>query len=431
MSGGGLREWWRRRGSGVTLFAGIVAVAAVARIAWFVLFAETAELRGDEVYYVKQAQALVDTGAYPGALRPPLQSALIASAFVVHGTSLADARLVGVFVSLVTVALVVEIARARLGVRAAAVAGLLCALDPSLLHYSHLLWSENLYAMLLVATVFCLERFDRLRGQGWLVGAGIGLGLAALTRETALYVVPVALAWLWKTDGLRARPSLLLLLGTTLVVGPWMMRNAALYGTLPAISTNRWRMIAQGNVSEEARGQLRARAGEDFVYRRQRDTLVRERIARTIALGAIADRQPWWLLEKIHESTRDLLLTRSQLARYAQRRWLPPDRVGLARVVVRIDQAVLALLVCAGVAGAWLAGAGRLQGLLVAILLVHWLIFVVAFAHNRFLVPLLPLLAILAAPMLTRWPPWGSTGAWRLVGAGGSLLALALVLSIG
>ncbi|MBY0278025.1 glycosyltransferase family 39 protein [Candidatus Binatia bacterium] len=432
MPGGGLRrEWWGRHGSAVTLFASILSIAAIARVAWFVLFSEADQLRGDEVYYVKQAQALVDAGTYPGALRPPLQSALIASVFLVHGTSVAAARFVGIFVSLVTVALVVEVARARLGTRAAVAAGVLCALHPSLLHYSHLLWSENLYAMLLMATVCCLERFDRLRVHGWLVGAGIALGLAALTRETALYLVPVAMAWLWKADGLRARPPLLLLLGAALVVAPWMLRNAALYGGPPTISTNRWRMIAQGNVAEEARRQLRARAGEDFVYRRRRDTVVREQIARTIALRAIVERQPWWLFEKIHQSTRDLLLTKLQLARYAKRRWLPADRLGLARIVVRVDQLMLALLVCAGIAGAWLAGAGRLQGLVVAILLTHWLIFVVAFAHNRFLVPLLPLLALLAGPMLTRWPPWGRAASWRLAGAAGSLLFLAIVLSAG
>jgi hypothetical protein len=190
-------------------------------------------------------------------------------------------------------------------------------------------------------------------------------------------------------------------------------------------------MIAQGNVAEEARRQLRARAGEDFVYRRRRDTVVREQIARTIALRAIVERQPWWLFEKIHQSTRDLLLTKLQLARYAKRRWLPADRLGLARIVVRVDQLMLALLVCAGIARAKLAGAERLQGLVVAILLTHWLIFVVAFAHNRFLVPLLPLLALLAGPMLTRWPPWGRAASWRLAGAAGSLLFLAIVLSAG
>jgi hypothetical protein len=190
-------------------------------------------------------------------------------------------------------------------------------------------------------------------------------------------------------------------------------------------------MIAQGNVSTDLVPRLRARSGEGFAYRGQRRPIERERIARDLAIEAIVARQPWWLLEKIQESTRKLIVTKSQLARYVKRRWLAPRVVPVARVLVAVEGAALTLIIAAGVAGLWLAGAARLQTLLAGLLLTHWAIYVIAFAHNRFLMPLLPLLAITAGPLLTRWPPWRGSRPWQLVGAATFLLALGALVVAG
>ncbi|MBM4245306.1 MAG: glycosyltransferase family 39 protein [Deltaproteobacteria bacterium] len=417
------------------LLGAVLLLAALLRLGAFALFAETTTARGDEVYYVAQARALVEHATYPGALRPPGESALIALVFLLFGESLVAARLVQVVVSLLTIALVFDVTRRRLGSRAAVAAGLLCALDPTLLHYAHLLWSENLYGLLLVATVWCLERFDRLGATRWLVGACVSLGLAALTRETAFYFAPVGAVWLWAgrsgSRATRLRPALLFVLVTCATVAPWVVRNSLTYGAFVSLSTNRWRMIAQGNVSTELVPRLRARSGEDFAYRGHRRPIDRERIARGLAVDAILARQPWWLLEKIRQSTRKLIVTKSQLARYVKRRWLAPRVVPVARVLVSVERMALALIVASGVAGLWLAGAPALQTLLAALIATHWAIYVLAFAHNRFLVPLLPLLAIVAGPLLTRWPPWRGARSWQLAGAATSLLALGALVVAG
>jgi hypothetical protein len=86
------------------------------------------------------------------------------------------------------------------------------------------------------------------------------------------------------------------------------------------------------------------------------------------------------------------------------------------------------VVLVAGVAGLWLARAGRLQALVVSLIAVHWAIYVVSFAHYRFVVPLLPLLAIVAGPVLTTWPPWHGRRAWQVVGAAASLVALVLLV---
>jgi hypothetical protein len=140
-------------------------------------------------------------------------------------------------------------------------------------------------------------------------------------------------------------------LATCATVAPWVVRNSLTYGTFVSLSTNRWRMIAQGNVSTDLVPRLRARSGEGFAYRGQRRPIERERIARDLAIEAIVTRQPWWLLAKIQESTRKLIVTKSQLARYVKRCWLAPRVVPVARVPVAVEGAALTLIIAAGVAG--------------------------------------------------------------------------------
>jgi 4-amino-4-deoxy-L-arabinose transferase-like glycosyltransferase len=412
----------------------LLLVALVARLAALVAFADLDRGRGDESYYLAQARSLVQHGVYNGALRPPAQSAAIAGVFAVFGESLLAARLLQVIFSLATVGLVFDVCRHRLGVRAASASALLCAIHPTLVHYAHLLWSETSYGMLLLLVIWSLERFDRDANRGWIVMAGVALGGAALTRETALYFLPVAGIWLLLGSDRRlklrdrARPAILLGLATLVVVAPWAVRNSVKYDALVSLSTNRWRMIAQGNVAPEVVPTLRARSGSRFVYRDARHPLGREQIARGLALDAIRRRQPWWLAEKVRDSTRDLVATKSQLARFLRRGWLAPDATGAARALVAVETAILVVVLVAGVAGLWLARAGRLQALVVSLIAVHWAIYVVSFAHYRFAVPLLPLLAIVAGPVLTTWPPWHGRRAWQVVGAAASLVALVLLV---
>ncbi len=337
----------------------LLLTAAVLRVVALLAFGDLDSARGDERYYVAQARSLVTDGTYSGALRPPGQSLLIAGAFGIFGESLLAARLVEIVLSLGVVALVVAIARPKLGERAALAGGWLCAINPTLVHYAHLLWSETLYATLVLLALWGLERFSDARARRWLVLAGASVGLAALTRESGLYLIPLLTVGLFVGPGRapsRLRDAIVFgAVGLTMVL-PWIARNSLAYGELVSVSTNRWRMIAQGNVPADVIRDLRLRAGDRYAYRGARDALERERIARVIAIDAIAQRQPWWLLEKVRSSTRDLLASKSQLARFVKKRWLPPKAAPAARLAVGVERGLLALTVLAGVAGLWLAG---------------------------------------------------------------------------
>ncbi len=122
---------------------------------------------------------------------------------------------------------------------AAAVTGVAAALDPSLVLVSIDLQSEALFVLLLTSSGFlllvCVDRPSSNLG----VAAGALLGLAALTRPSALAVAPLLAAPLAdRRHPPRARVHLAAsaVLGFVLTVAPWTLRNALVFGEFIPIS---------------------------------------------------------------------------------------------------------------------------------------------------------------------------------------------------
>jgi len=150
--------------------------------------------------------------------------------FRAAGPSLLAARWVQVGVSVVSVGLVYGIARRAGGIRAARVAGILCALYPSLVAYSHYIYSETLFSALLTAGVYLLYRSPDAPRRAELLGAGALFGCAILTRGVLLYFFPLWLGWL----ALGRRWAAFRRAGVVFAVAfavllPWTVRNALLF----------------------------------------------------------------------------------------------------------------------------------------------------------------------------------------------------------
>jgi hypothetical protein len=82
-----------------------------------------------------------------------------------------------------------------------------------------------------------------------------------------------------------------------------------------------------------------------------------------------------------------------------------------------------------GLVALWLVPGGRLKLLVVALLLFHWAVYVVANATNRFRVPLLPFLALYAGPLLVGHGRGARVATWRIAGAVASVATFALVVA--
>ena len=131
--------------------------------------------------------------------------------------------------------------------------------------------------------------------MGLAVASGVLLGLSALTREVALYFVPVLAAWmLVRRDRASLVRALALVAATTAVVAPWTLRNWVRFGAFVPVSTMGGRALWLGNTSGDS----------GFVYA-EHDRISRDegqvaayRHAVREGLRSIRERQPRWILDK-------------------------------------------------------------------------------------------------------------------------------------
>jgi hypothetical protein len=199
----------------------------------------------DVAFYHTAARNLLATGSYaydpgrPTTAMPPGQSAFLALLYAISNYSFAFAKLAHVMlltcVAVLTYLTGKEIASAGV----AFWGGVLIAIDPAQAYLSGTFLSEPLFIFLMVLSIYFLIRHRTKIHIGWLVGAGIGFGLAGLTRNQG-WLFAIAL-WLGAiiTRGrlmpLRAATIVLIVMFVT--IAPWTLRNYQLTGHLIPVSS--------------------------------------------------------------------------------------------------------------------------------------------------------------------------------------------------
>jgi 4-amino-4-deoxy-L-arabinose transferase-like glycosyltransferase len=162
-------------------------------------------------------------------------------------------------VGVATVGLSYLLARLTFGRPAALAAGLLVALNGSLLIYERYVMSETLFTFLLCLTLLAtllavrgwkpsgLGPSERWQHWRWLL-VGLALGCTVLARPVAQVVLPLLVLTILLAAGRSWRAALLglvaLAAGLALVQGPWVIRNAIVKGN-PAASTFGRTLIAR------------------------------------------------------------------------------------------------------------------------------------------------------------------------------------------
>jgi 4-amino-4-deoxy-L-arabinose transferase-like glycosyltransferase len=423
----------------------IIGLGAVLRLAlWW--WSAGQPPRNDEIDYTTLAENLVRHGEFafqpgnPTSLRPPLYPALMAAVYGVFGVdNLQAVRMVQAVLSLVNVVLVYYLGRSlfshRVGLWAA---GLYC-FYPSLLAYNNLLLTEVLFTFLLCAYCALVVRALRANSLPWLVAAGVGLGLAALTRSVLWMFPPVFAVFLlfafrgnW---GRRLVAAAAFVAAFALTVAPWAVRNTRLQKTFIAIDVMGGRNLMMGNY--------------------QHTPLYRS--------WATIDLVPWedsWFVEVAASYPPEELETPGKIDKAAMRQGLKFMRAhpaltaqravvkffdfwGLERELVAGGQQgyfgavpgavllALTLAICgayvlvlfAGLFGAALAPPGDRRLHLFLLLLMAFVcgLHALAFGHSRYHLPLIPLVTLYAASALTqRRAIWGERRSWRFWLAGGA-----------
>jgi 4-amino-4-deoxy-L-arabinose transferase-like glycosyltransferase len=406
----------------------LVLVAASIRH-WMMERSFPVKLLGDEMYYVVVAANLADgRGHVYGesiALRPPAHSWLLsrfADADALMGESQGSmSRRRGVRLDQLRPLLQVEVvlgtalvlATALLGwglfdARTGLAAGGIAALYPTFIAYSHFLWSETLFALLVTAALAGLAFAQRGHSLALAALAGLLFGAAALTREIALPVAGAGVLWACVAARAGERRAAAargaLVLGCAcLVVLPWALRNYDQLGRFLPISSVGWIAVGEGNALEGARW-LRPAAPGRRVFRSEvlavRGEAERVDRARRRAFEMIAEQQPGWILRKLAHNL-PLMLSPDAFQLYKLRNRSYGD-VSPAIVGAVTAATVLAygLVACLGVFG--VAAARRDHRRLLACLVFGTVfgLHVLANANSRFRMPWMPLLMAYAAHAL-------------------------------
>jgi 4-amino-4-deoxy-L-arabinose transferase-like glycosyltransferase len=368
-------------------------------------------LTGDEAYYVQTAFNLKKGFGYglgedSRAAWPPGHSYLLSHFVVpkqllprgdfeagVRGLQTVEVAL-GTLLVLLTGLLGAALFDRRVGLAAAGVA----AVYPTFIAFSHSLWSDNLFTVLLLAALVVLVHAERRGRLALAVLAGLLFGGAGLTREVA---VPIAIAcalWLGARHKSVVLPAALLVAAAAVVL-PWTWRNFQLFERFVPVSTVGWMGVREGNTLA-ADDWTRADAAELVAFRERYHAvpgeLERADVARREALALIAAEQPTWIFKKLVRNTAMLfapdsfLFKRFSRASYGQ---VPLGRVRAALVVTTLLYVLVVVGAVLGIAG---SGDGGRRGLALLIVGVVVLLHVLAQATTRYRLPLMPLALVFA-----------------------------------
>ena len=415
----------------------LLTLAALAVRAGYLLLEPHCALTGDEPSWIELGRQLARPAVAFSPLRsdlifyPPVYPYFVGALFRLFGTMQA-VLWAQVVLGALLVPVVGRAAAHAVRPRAALLAAALAAFYPELVWYPSHYWSETVFLLLLW---WAIERSLAADATGsWRTAACAGLlwGLTALTRELALYLVPIALVWMLRPRGLGAggarawlalsRPRLAaggaLLLATLLTVAPWTVRNAVVFRAFVPVSTMGGLNLWQGNTPLTHLQIYEVLAGID-------GPVAQDRYCRRLAWETIAARQPAWIFEKAAEQMPEFWKPGSELLDHLVGRGACGPIAGSRLVPIEL---VLVLPYLALV-GLLLVGLARLRFTAPAVLLLllaaaYNAAHVVAYATTRFRLPVLPVLFVVAAAVIA-----GRSDA-TLLPLGGRRLALLAGLAL-
>ncbi len=271
---------------------------------------------GDGPAYLFAARELLRTGHYPLATEPfsfraPGYPVFLVAATLGNPGRIAVAKIANAVAGALAALLLAAISSRIFGRRPLAMAtGAAAALDPGLLYLSTDIQSEPLFLLLLLCAGFLLLAAADRPSSNLAVLAGASAALAALTRPSALVLAPLLLAPSADTRHprrVRRHLALSALLGFLLVLFPWALRNAAVFGELLPVNDAAGSAFYQGNsdwavrfYEVRNRGDYRKWSGAMFADLK-RQTAELERTGR----GSPAERSRYFFRKALEERSGD------------------------------------------------------------------------------------------------------------------------------
>jgi len=381
-------------GFGSRLLALSVAGLAL-RLAWVALEPDTAPVADENMWLTWGAKVLASpkVGFSPLKLtfifHPPLYVYLVGAVSALCG-QFSWLRHVQAVLGAALVPAMGLLGRRLSGERTGLLAAGLAAFYPELVWFVSHYWAETLFCTLLWWGFERLSAADRDESATTASVAGVLFGLAILTRETVLYFVPLAGLWLaWRRPRAWLRAAVFVL-GATVVVVPWTVRNWIVFDAFVPVSTAGGLNLWQGN-TRESRPQVYQQ------YHAVSGKIAQYQFARRKGIEAVRERQPLWILEKLRDEMPEFWAAHAQPIVHLERGAygeVPRWQAWTAIAVILLPYLLLLGMFVAGVA--WLPR-GRLTTLLLGFLAFYVLLHVATHGYPRYRLPALPVLFLVGA----------------------------------
>lgn len=407
----------------------LTAAGLLARAAFVLLEPATHPVADERTWTNWAVESLVTPRVSFSPLRthmifyPPLYPYFIAVPYALAHT-LEAVKWAQVVVGALLVPAVGRIGGLAFGRRAGLLAAGIAAFYPDLIWFAAHFWSETVFLVLLWWAMERLIAADARGSVRTAAAAGLLWGLAILTRETILYLTPLAAAWLlWRAPRpAGGRRAAAFALCAVLAVAPWTIRNWMAFHAFVPVATSGGLALFQGNAPltrQEVYDRYEAVHGRIEQYR----------FARAEGWKAIRDRQPAWALEKLRDQMPSFWEADSLALIHIKR-----GAYGAVQPAVAVAAAVVVLapylaLLAGFVAGVALLPLDRTRGLLLAFLVCYNALHVMTHGFARYRLPVMPVVFVFAAAGFVAWRGRAlSAGTARRAAA--AALALLLLLCL-
>ncbi len=354
---------------------------------------------------------------YP-IFHPPLYPYFLAALNSVFGSLLAI-KVVQALLGSLLIPAVFRVASVVSGPRAGLAAAGFAAFYPEMIWYSAHFWCETLFLSLVWWAVERLLVADQEDSRRAAMAAGVLFGLAILTRETVLYLLPLGAWWMFARRPRRGALAGLVLASSLAVVLPWTVRNWIQFDSFIPVSTGGGLNLYQGNAPlsrNEVYNEYYANEGKVGQYQ----------WARSAGLKVIWERQPAWIFEKIRDEGPRLAELDSLALIHIRRGAYGEVACSAYRGAALIILVPWILVAMASVVAIARARLDRPMVLLLGLLGAYLLLHIATHGFSRYRLPVLPAFMILAATLFER----SSTGKPPSSVRRGLLAGLAVALAL-
>jgi 4-amino-4-deoxy-L-arabinose transferase-like glycosyltransferase len=233
----------------------VFTIALLVRVVAILVAGPETTSFGDAEAYIRTAEAVLTTGSYPDnaedlpVFRAPGYSVFLLVSTLGHPRAVVIGKLWNAILGAASAILIAWIAgRISRSRKVALAAGLLAAVNPAFVYLATDIQSECLTILfILLSAIQLLAAVGGGRSRE-AFGAGVFLGLAALTRPSCLAIAPLLLAPLVSgAAGTRLRRSALAVAGLVIALAPWTARNAVRFGAFVPVNDQLGMQVWLGN----------------------------------------------------------------------------------------------------------------------------------------------------------------------------------------